>query len=528
MLPRAKKAANPRKLPSPPPPPAQPFNFPAPIRGWVLSENLATAQPGGAQMLDNWVCTTTGIRVRAGRARYASLGAPVTALFAYRSGDEAIFAATESAIFDLTLVTDPNASLTAAVSGLTSGDWSAAQFGTAGGNFLYAVNGADDAQLFDGSDWTAIDGASTPAITGVTTSDLSHVWAYKNRLWFVVKDSLTAAYLPVDSIGGAAQTFGLAGVFTRGGTLLFGAKWSLDAGDGLDDKCVFVSSEGEVAIYEGSNPASATDWRLVGVYVMPRPLGKQAVVGAGGDLLIATVAGMIPISAAINTDQGAIETKAISANIAPHWRRLANEYPAGWCARKINNAGYMIVAAPDGQTCLIANLITGAWSRFTGWDVACVDEFSIGALIGGADGRVYRAESGGSDDGAMYAASYLGQHDAMGAFGATKSVRQMRATFRFQSALLAQVGATVDFATALPAPPGAVQSDVTNLWDTGLWDVAIWDAEAPTKTESIWSATGVTGTFIAPFVQMSFESGAAPQVELVSIDAMYHVGALVA
>jgi hypothetical protein len=527
MMVRAKKRGKPGKGQMPPNP-AELHAFPSPIRGWVLNENLAMTQPGSARILDNWVCTTTGIRMRGGRLRYATLGAAVASLFSYKSGSETAFAATANAIFDISSIADPDTAPSAEVSGLTSGAWSSVQFGTAGGEYLYIVNGADKAHLFDGSAWTPIDGASTPAITGVATTDLSQVWSFANRLFFVKKNSLSAVYLPVDSIGGAAAEFPMAGVFGKGGSLLFGAKWSMDAGDGLDDKCVFVTTEGEVAVYEGTNPGSAADWRLAGRYDMPRPLGKDAIVGAGGDLLIATEAGMIPISAAISTDLGAIESKSVSRQISPHWRSLVSLYSSGWVARKFNRAGYMTVAAPDGDTCLVANLTTGAWSRFTGWDVRCLGEIGGRGYIGSADGRIYRMEEGGSDDGAIYVASLIGQHEQLGASAAIKTMRQMRANFRFGSEFVAQVGASADFDASLPAPPDAAPSVVTGGWDVGLWDEELWDSAPDVATRAIWSSAGVSGTFIAPVIQITAGGGPTPLVELVSIDGTYHIGAIAA
>ncbi|MFK5282932.1 hypothetical protein ACI3PL_25530, partial [Lacticaseibacillus paracasei] len=73
--------------------------------------------------------------------------------------------------------------------------------------------------------------------------------------------------------------------FPKGRDAAIWGQVSMDAGDGLDDKCVFVSSEGEVAVYEGTNPGSAADWRKAGVYQITRPLGQNAKVSAGGDLL---------------------------------------------------------------------------------------------------------------------------------------------------------------------------------------------------------------------------------------------------
>jgi hypothetical protein len=46
--------------------------------------------------------------------------------------------------------------------------------------------------------------------------------------------------------------------------------------------------------------------------------------------------------------------------------------------------------------------------------------------------------------------------------------------------------------------------------------------------EGRWTATGVTGTTIAPELQITFGSTVTPQVELVAIDAEFHVGAVVA
>jgi hypothetical protein len=72
--------------------------------------------------------------------------------------------------------------------GLTNARWQSANMGRLGGQFFYAVNGVDKPRYYDNAAWVAVDGASTPAITGVTTTKLVHVNVYKNRrLWFVPK-----------------------------------------------------------------------------------------------------------------------------------------------------------------------------------------------------------------------------------------------------------------------------------------------------------------------------------------------------
>lgn len=512
--------------------PAQSFTFPAPIRGWVLNENLATAQPAGARILDNWICTTTGVRVRAGCIKYATLTGPVKSLFTYNSGADAFFAATANAIFTITAPASPTVPLTATVSGLTSGDFATVQFGTAGGNFMYAVNGTDSPYLYNGATWTAITGASSPAITGVTTSTLSHVWSYASRVFFVQNGTLNAWYLPVDSIGGVAASFSLAGVFKSGGALLFGATWSQDSGAGLDDKCVFVSTEGEVAVYAGTNPGSASDWALQGVYSMPKPLGKNAHIQAGGDLLIATEVGLIPISAAVHTDLAAIESKAVSAPIASYWQEKVRAFGGSWVMTKAPRRGVMFVSQPDPsgttKTALAVNLLTGAWSRCTGWDTQCLGYFNNNPYFGAGDNCVYVMDTGGADAGMPYTALYLGQHDPMGAYGRQKTVRQMRAMFQTGSPINPKLSALANYREDTSSPPSSPSNYALDTWDVGLWDVALWDADAVIVNEANWTATGVTGSTIAPELQLTFGITPTPQVELVAIDAEFHVGASVA
>lgn len=532
---RVKKVAASRKFIGDQPPtavPAQSFTFPAPVRGWILNENLATVQPAGARILDNWLCTPTGVRVRGGSVKYCTLTGPCTSIFAYNSTTSAFFAATADSIFTITTVADPEVALSATITGQTSGEYSTAQFGTAGGNFLYAVNGADDAQLYDGSTWTAVDGVSTPAITGVSTSDLSQVWTYANRLFFVEKDTLRAWYLSVDSIGGAANSFSLAGTFRLGGSLLFGATWSLDSGAGLDDTCVFVSTEGEVAVYSGTNPSSAADWALQGVYRMPKPLGKNAFTQAGGDLLIATEVGLIPITAAIQSDLAAIESKAVSFPIARYWQDQSRSIGMGWEIIKTPRRGVMFISQPDTSgvtaTCLAVNLLTGAWSRCTGWDTRCLGYYENNGYFGAADDCVYLMDTGGSDAGENYTALLLMQHDHLGAYGVQKTIRQMRAVFQSGSPINPQLSALPNYREDVSAPPSSVDNYTTDEWDSGLWDTAIWDADTIVSNEANWTAAGVTGSVLAPELQLTFGVTPTPQVELVAIDVQFHPGAMVA
>ena len=97
-------------------------------------------------------------------------------------------------------------------------------------------------------------------------------------------------------IQGVLQLIPLSGAASKGGKLMFGATWSLDAGDGIDDKCVFGTDQGELLIFTGTNPADAEQLAAGGTLLSSAADGHERPHAIGGDLLLATVDGIMPIS----------------------------------------------------------------------------------------------------------------------------------------------------------------------------------------------------------------------------------------
>lgn len=413
--------------------------------------------------------------------------------------------------------------------------------GTTGTLRINSVSGTfqDNEVITDSSTGSAdADGtqtAVTATITGVDTADLSFPWLFKSRLFFVEKETMNAWYLGTDSIGGAASSISLAGVFQKGGSLLFGGKWSLDSGDGLDDKCVFVSTEGEVAVYEGTDPSSANTWGLVGVYSITPPLGPNATMSAGGDFLIATRDGVVPLSEAVRKDVAALSLAAVSRPIEPDWKVEASDRVGiNWEILKWPSQNMMIVSQPitddsDAAQCLVANLETGAWCKFTQWDTRCLALYDNFGYFGTNDGVIYKMEVGGSDDGMPYTAVYVGQFDHFKSPGVSKTIGQARAIWLSTADFGAKVSASVDYSISLPSAPASVADYSVDEWDVGEWDVAEWDSTStslqarPTKWESI----GRTGFAVAPQVQVTTGITPKPRVELVAFDMTYTPGTVV-
>ena len=355
----------------------------------------------------------------------------------------------------------------------------------------------------------------------------------KPAIYFVKKNSTSAWYLPVDQMGGAAQEIALAGVFQHGGSLLFGATWSLDAGNGIDDKCVFVSDQGEMAVYEGAAPSEA-DWSLVGRYDISPPMGKNGTMQAGGDLLVLMEDGIVPISQALQRDRAALSMAAVSRAIEPDWRQQVIERRSlpwqivKWPAKNMAIVSLPVINEATPPVCFVINLETGAWARYTGWDTRSLVNSANQVYFGTSTGTVMAAEMGGNDAGETYVSTCVYLFDILKSPGVTKILKLARATFLAARKFTPKVSASLNYAVTLPSPPsvyGGPQG--ASDWDVGLWDQATWggagDKPAVLRRVGMYGA----GFSVAPQIQVANNAPGAPDAELVSFDLIYERGGVV-
>ncbi len=366
---------------------------------------------------------------------------------------------------------------------------------------------------------------SAITITGVPTSDLTQVWSHKSRLFFVEKDSLSAWYLPAAAIGGAASELPLGAIFKRGGTLMFGASWSLDSGSGLDDVAVFVTSNGEIAVYEGDDPSSASDWVLAGVYEISRPLNKHSFFKAGGDLAILTEDGIIPVSEALRKDRAALQAVAISYPIEDAWKEaVANrstEYPITptlWQSQAL----LMIGVQGSGGVAYVANARTGAWCRYTGWDVRCGAVANDRLYFGSNGGKVMRGQNGGNDDGLAYTGLYVPKFTEAGvrtpkvANHAGVTVKSTDSpNFRMTCFSNYEIG-TYPIATPLASESG-------DVWGTGVWGTFVWGSGLAERAFTIWKGVRASGYSLAPAVVVTSNQSSVPAFEILATRLRFEV-----
>jgi hypothetical protein len=465
-----------------------PVTFPAPTLGLVTNTDIASQAPGAATVLENWFPTLTGARIRGGSSKWglAADGGGIKSAFRYLYGSvEKLFMATGIAIYDMSAPATPPTSTVASVTGLTSGEWCTFQHTNAGISYLVCLNGTDSRRLYDGSSWT-----TTPAITfsdSTTTANLNYGWVFKNREFFLKNGSLDAYYLTtLFGVGGASAVFPLGGVMKKGGALLTGFSWSLESGNGPNEYCVFISTEGEVAVYSGSDPGNASDFALVGVYQIGKPLGKNAWIKSGGDVLIATVDGLTPLSQAFQRDRQQLTLVSASKPIEDLWRAVAAATGAGWTLTLWPEQNLVFVCFPANPVApdmtFVFNALTGKWSVISNWLATCYAPHQKNLFFGSNGGLVWHGDYTGADDGLAFQASYLSSFVPVGGFGQGKVASRAKMFLKASEKPAVLLFARADMDKTIPAF-GAVSQNLTgaSVWDVGQWDVAVWDGAGISK-----------------------------------------------
>ena len=169
---------------------SQTHSIPPPVGGLNASSAIAAMPETDAILMDNWFPQPTLVSLRNGSSNWVTgITGWIETLMGYanKSGVEKLFAIAGTSVFD---ASTQGAVGGAVVSGLTNARWESVNVGTPAGAFLYAANATDKPLLYNGTTWTHVDGSSSPAITGVTTTTLRNPTVWKNRVWFVQDGTL--------------------------------------------------------------------------------------------------------------------------------------------------------------------------------------------------------------------------------------------------------------------------------------------------------------------------------------------------
>ena len=495
-------------------------SLPAPVGGWNARDSLGDMPATDAVYLTNWFPATTELVLRSGYTKWATgLPAQVDTLMNYQSGSSGkLLAISNGAVYN---VTNGGAVGAALLSGLSNSRWQYCNITTAGGSYLYMANGTNTPYVYDGTTWTSVTGASTPAITGVTTTTLNNPIVFKNRVFFTQTNTLKVWYLPTLSLGGLAKSLDLSSFAYKGGNIVQHATWTIDAGYGVDDYYAIYTSKGQVVVYKGSDPD--TDFALAGVWDLGTPVGTRCMYKYGGDLLLLGKDGLTPLASELQSSRldprVAITDKiqwAVSEAISNYgsnfgWQILF--YPE-------ENQLWLNVPDPTQTTQYAMNTITTNWCNYKGWNATCWELYNDQPYFGG-DGYVGRAWYTNSDNGSNITANALQAFSSFNSPGELKRFTMAKPIFRTSGSPAIYANINVDFNLNTPTTILNFTPTTSGTWDSSLWDAGKWGGGLNVLQQ--WQGVNGVGYYGAPIVSTASQG---IDVRWVSTDIVIEKGAV--
>ena len=345
-------------------------------------------------------------------------------------------------------------------------------------------------------------------VTGADSSTFINVNLFKNRLYFTQKNTLNCWYLDVDSIAGVASPLYFGGIARTGGYLQAMGTWTIDAGEGADDYAVFVTSMGEVIVYNGTDPTTAATWALKGVWQLGQTFSRRCFTKWAGDLLLLTQDGLVPLASALQSSRLDPRINITDKIYYPVSLAATNYYANfGWQVIYYASENMLILNIPvsDGIEQYVMHTITKAWARFTGIQAYCFVNSGDNDLHFGGDGYVGTFYSGFSDNGnnitgaVQQAYSYF---DTPGQLKRFTLVRPILQTDNGLPTVLCNI--STDFQ---PVDNLGQVSFNPSILNTGKWDSATWDNKnwgGGLVTTKIWQ--GVTGLGFTGSINMTVAS----------------------
>ena len=492
----------------------------APIGGWNARDALGAMDPLDAVTLQNFWPGTNSVILRNGYTKHATgLPAQVQTLMAYSSGTaNKLFAVSDGKIYD---ATNTGAVGAAAVSGLTNSKFQYVNITTPGGSYLMAVNGADKLRTFDGTNWHTDGDGSPYDITNVDTATVSNITLFKNRIWLTTSNTLKAWYLPVNSIGGAAVALDMTSVFQLGGYIMAGMTWTLDAGYGVDDYLVFITSNGEALVWRLTDPTTPSGIQQIGLYKLGAPIGRRCYTKFGGDLLVITQDGVVPMSGALQSSR--LDPRvSITNKIQYAMSSAISTYGAnfGWQLLYYPKENQLILNVPISvgtQQQYVMNNITKSWCNFTGWAANCW-ELHIDDPYFGGNGYVGKAWNGNTDDTSDIAGFSLQSFQSYGT-ALQKQCKMIRYHLQTNGSPAVFGNVNVDYNLADESAQLNFSTSIYGLWDSGLWDTAIWGAGLVPSAD--WQGATNIGYTFAPLLKTATQG---IQLQWVATDLVFEGG----
>jgi hypothetical protein len=476
------------------------LNLPSPTNGLNYLVPITQQDPKDATVLNDMVPRPYGVELRKGwRVHQDPLGGSVNTLFKHFPAEGLAFSklfagVSNGNIYDVTIRGSAPLSLT--IPGQeVAGEFYTTNFVTEGESYLCLVSKGGGYWVYTTiGGWVNIPAGTGamklefPALDTTEPTDFAYITVWKNRLWFVKANSGIAYFLPVGQVAGVLEVFDFGPQFKSGGSLEALTSWTVDGGDGIDDKLVVFGGGGDLLIYQGTDPSSATDFSMVGrwFYGIP-PYGRRFFSDYGGDTVIVSARGLVFLSELLqfggkfkdfHNASGKIN-QVIAASVA---RTRSQPY---WEVLYLFAEQLILFNTPDTSVSfdqqLVYEINSNGFAWFTGMKMNTVtffddspyfgtsDGYVCQALVGRTDGELLDGTPGQTLEGEVQTA-WQGQPDP----SVFKRYLMVEPYFISTGPPSVKVQVNIDWSfTGTAGSPGFVQPE-DSVWDTGLWDVARW------------------------------------------------------
>jgi hypothetical protein len=493
----------------------QAFPFGAPLKGIDVTQPLPGGDPQTAIRLENLIPRVLGCQMRRGFLRWVShLSGEVRTLLKYQSplGVNKLFAATAAGdLYDVT-TSHPSSFVPTPVlnvpTGTPVGDWVSLNFATnAGVHVMLMVSPGAGYWIYDGTTFTHITlGAGANQIAGIDPALFSFVTVFKDRVWFIEKDTTRAWYLPFGQYAGAATPFDFGSMLPNGGSLQALINWTYDgsSGVGVNNQLIIIANQGDVLVYGGDDPDVAGQFQVIGRWFIGRiPTGNRFFSNYQQDVSILSERGMCFMSELMRGD-GLWQNPQIASNI--------NSALAVEIAGSLDVRWWEICFLPHEQLLMInraeINIENLQWvyevnnkafAILRGYPMLTVISFNGKTFSGDLAGNIWLCFEGGTDGqvdavpGADLQGVVVTAFQPLGEAIRVKRFLMVRPSFISDSAPGVQAGINSEWNLEIGGPVPAYLGAGSGAWDVGLWDYAVWSGSG--QNFEAWTGAAGTGRY---------------------------------
>lgn len=330
-------------------------------------------------------------------------------------------------------------------------------------------------------------------------ANLITVTVHQQRCWYIEQNTMNVWYATVKGFQGALTLLPLGSLFKMGGTLMQMASWTIQNVSGISDYAAFITTEGEIALYQGYDPSQVATWSLVGIFRIGRPIGRRCYTRLASDIVVITADGLTSLNAEVLTDR-TDPSKELTYKILNAINMDVQNYNAnfGWQVIDYPMGNKLIINVPEGIGAAnnftfgvsgfgsagfgsgpstvahqwVQNQVSKAWCRFRNWNANCW-ELQQDSLYYGENTKVFLADTGTSDAGQSIVEDCKPAFSYFDLPGKVKRFVMARPIFESNSNIQPTITLNVDFQD-VQRTPIAFNVAAGSPWNISPWNTSPW------------------------------------------------------